>query len=154
MLILPGMTAVTQFNVHQAGDLSSVGSMSFLVFRNDIETTIAPAVVSSVAGRYTVSFTIPSNWEPYDKVSVSAMLTYGSGAVQKTIECNKGVAMVDPHAEAIDYIADLLTADQVYDPDTGQIVYYRAGTNQTVELHRQDVSGTTCADNEVSLIQP
>lgn len=51
-----------------------------------------------------------------------------------------------------DAILDLLQADQVVDAAAGTIKYWLKGSNQTVLLHEQDVTGNSSCATDVSLI--
>lgn len=153
MNLEPGGNATSHFNVINDGDLSIVGSPSFTVMRNDLVTTVPVTFASDIAGHYAVNFTVPNNWNEYDLVYVRMQLTYGLGASPRTIACTKPVGVVTATPLSVEFIADLLVADQVKTVANGvtTIQYFQQGTNQTVLLHEQIQSGDPCEGN-VNLI--
>ena len=160
MLIAPGGTSVVNFSVTQDGDLSNIGTATFTVIRNGIVTSIVPTVVQDGVGFYTVSFDVPVNWMGYDMAAVRMELEYGMGANTRTIGCTKPAGVVgaagidDSQEQTIDFIADLLQADQVVDATAGKIFYYLKGTNQNTLLHEQNLTGNSSCSTDVSLIAP
>jgi len=149
MNLNPGGLATAHFNVQHEGDLSDIGSPSFVVIRNGIETTVPITVDNTIVGNYSLGFTVPATWVEYDLVYVRMSLEYGMGMNTRTIACSKPVGVVTAVPLGIEFISDLLQADQV--KVGNQIVYYLKGSGQTVELHRQTQVGDPC-EEDVSLI--
>ena len=148
MNLLPGGIAVVSFNVQINGNLSNVGNATAVVFRNGILTSIVPTITSDIVGHYTVSFSVPGNWVEYDKAEARFELEWGQGG--ETIACTKYVGTVTLVPGDIDFINAILTADQVKVGNT--IQYFQAGTNQTVLLHTQVLSGDPCDDTGTSSV--
>lgn len=160
MIIAPGGTAIVHFNVTLQGDLSDVGNATFTVLRNGVATSIVPTISQDIVGHYTVSYDVPSNWIGYDVTSVRMQLEYGLGANPKTIACTKSVGVIgasgidDQQEQTLDFIADLLQADQVVDSNAGKVYYYLKNSGQGVLLHEQDLTGNSSCTTDVSLISP
>lgn len=150
MNLAPGRQGTVTFNVTQSGNLSNVGTASITVIRNGIVTTVPVTIDNSVVGRYVGTFTVPGNWEEYDIVEAAFTLSYMQGTLNNTIECTKQVGTVTLVPGDIDFINAILTADQVKIGNT--IQYFQAGTNQTVLLHTQVLSGDPCDDTGTSSV--
>jgi len=149
MNLSPGGSGSVVFNVAYEGTRSNIGSASITILRNGIVTTVPVTIDNSTTGRYVGSFTVPANWMEYDMVTSIFELEYPLGTLTRTISCSKPVGVVTAVPLGIEFISDLLQADQV--KVGNQIVYYLKGSGQTVELHRQTQVGDPC-EEDVSLI--
>jgi len=146
MNLAPGGLGVVSFNVSLGSSASGVGAFTASIFRNGILTTIVPTISSDVTGHYTVSFPVPANWVEFDIVEARSELTYGTGP--QVLRCTKTVGVVTLTPQNVQFLTDLSLADQV--KVGNEIVYYLKGSGQTVELHRQNINGSTCVE-DVSL---
>lgn len=150
MNLQPGGVAAVAANVLLGGDLSAAGTLSAVVFRNGIATTVVVTVSNPSVGLYVATFTVPPTWVEYDRVDVRFSLVWGLGG--ETLACMKTVGVVTLVPNLTTFISELLTADQVRVGD--KIYYYAAGTGQTVLLHEQDISGASACAGDVSLVSP
>lgn len=149
MNLSAGGSGSVVFNVTYEGTRSDIGTASIIILRNGIVTTVPVAIDSSITGRYVGSFTVPSNWMEYDLVTSLFQLEYPLGTLTRTLECSKAIGVVTALPMSVEFLSDLLQADQVREGN--QIVYYLKGSAQTIELHRQTQVGDPCEGN-VSLI--
>ena len=148
MNLEPGQEAVVLFSTIQEGALVGTGTVTAVVIRNNIVTSVAVVVASVTTGHYTVTFTVPATWVEYDQVFVQFDFEWSPGRI---IGCTKPVGVVTESPLDVEFIRELLTADQVRVGNS--IFYYAAGTGQTVLLHQQDQSGDPC-EGDTSLISP
>lgn len=148
MNLAPGGQGSVVFNVILGGNLSDIGTPTIVVLRNGIVTTVPVTIDDAVTGRYIGTFTVPATWIEYDKVTALFKLDYMLGTLNESLECSKTVGVVTIAPQTSEFIADLLQADQVKIGD--QIVYFLKDSGQTVELHRQTITGDPC-EGDVSL---
>ena len=71
MILLPGSQALVNFMCFSniSTPVNGVGNSAF-VYRNTTLTSITPTVNNPIIGFYQIEFTVPSNWEEGDIISV------------------------------------------------------------------------------------
>jgi len=139
MLLRPGGTAVVHFDTSVAGDDTPAAAVDVAVYRGELLTSIVPTVTLENVSHYVVSFTVPANWLPYERVFVAMTSEYL--AAEHT--CTKYAGQIDPNALQ----AELAIAEQVKTDNndgTFTVRYYQRGSNKTVLLHTQVISGDPC----------
>lgn len=84
MLIAAAQTCSIEFHAAVgAQSVALVGAVA-TVARNGQDTVIATTITSPATGRYLVTFTIPSTWSDYDRVTVRLEGSYNGAAIEHT----------------------------------------------------------------------
>ena len=149
MVIRPNGTSFVHFNTHVNGVREDAFRTKATVFRNGVQTSIAPGITHVGTGHYIVQFTVPANWTGYDQAWVSFEFQQFPGIEWNA--CSKyagviGASGIDDNIDVtIERILDLLEADETYDKATGKAQKLLRGT-PTVLLEK-NVDGSTCVDN-------
>ena len=69
MIFAPGGLAITQFQVELSGNLVALTNPAAVIYRGIVATSIVPTISSPATGLYSVSFTVPNNWQNYDAIA-------------------------------------------------------------------------------------
>ena len=138
MIIRPGGNAVVHFDTSVGGDNTAADDVDAEIYRGELLTSIVPTVTLS-GSHYIVSFLVPANWMPYDVALVKFTAIY-QGSEHS---CTKSAGVIDPG-----YLSQELAVAEQVKTDNGDgtftIRYYKRGSNKTVLLHTQVVSGDPC----------
>ena len=109
MLFAPGGLAVTQFQVELSGNLVALVNPAAVIYRGVAPTSIVPTISSPATGLYSVSFTVPNNWQNYDAIACNLSGSVNGRAV--SLFKSTGVVLSLPTAPdnaAIAVILDLV----------------------------------------------